>query len=358
MKARILLSLLFVCSLLTNTLRAQDDVTARFKYEESEEAYNNGKYKDALDKLDEVDKLLGGKANPKTLYLRIMAQDKLLGDDPYANIPVFRSLKQHIAQYVKAYSSQSSLEDKVRAVYKVGEERKVYSDNEDTYAGLTFLKARDTTAAKASFTKAANDGDVEAMNQLGILYAAGFDLPKPDNTGALEWFTRSAEKGNASAMRSLGDLYSEGHGIAEDPGKAMEWYTKAADKGNTAAMYRIGILYLNGKGVPEDPATGIAWITKAADNGYVFAMIYMALECGRGKRVPKDKAKEADWLARADAKAEGTDNKDIMVKLAYYYSNQLDPPNYYKAREWYQKLAAKGSKSAAEWLAKYQAAQK
>ena len=55
---------------------AQESAIADLKFEEAEIAFNNQDYETTIKKLDEFDKLLGS-VKDKSLYLRIISQDKL-----------------------------------------------------------------------------------------------------------------------------------------------------------------------------------------------------------------------------------------------------------------------------------------
>ncbi len=54
---------------------AQSGALADLKFEEAEIAFNNQEYDTTIKKLDEFDKLLGS-VKDKSLYLRIISQDK------------------------------------------------------------------------------------------------------------------------------------------------------------------------------------------------------------------------------------------------------------------------------------------
>ena len=90
--------------------------------------------------------------------------------------------------------------------------------------------------AKERYEIAARKGNIDAINNLGVLY---------DNEGerlkAKEWYEKAASKGDAEAMTNLGVLYAK----EGDKEKAKEWYEKSASKGNVKAMYNLGLLYDN-----------------------------------------------------------------------------------------------------------------
>src|ERR1700685_507360 len=74
------------------------------------------------------------------------------------------------------------------------------------------------------------EGDVDAMNRLGIMYASGRGVDK--NYGrALIWFRRSALLGYAKAMANLGTMYQRGVGVRRNYRQAYLWLRVAVALG-------------------------------------------------------------------------------------------------------------------------------
>ena len=77
---------------------------------------------------------------------------------------------------------------------------------------------------------------------LGVIYYNGKGVPQ-DYKKAVYWYTKAAEQGNVNAQWSLGFMYYYGEGVPQDYQKAFYWYTKAADQGNTDAQFYLGFMY-------------------------------------------------------------------------------------------------------------------
>lgn len=106
------------------------------------------------------------------------------------------------------------------------------------------------------YEKAANAGDINAMNSAGKLYEEGVEntfrgvafsktmaIPK-DRAKAREWFEKAVAKGSVAAMNNLGKMYEDNdNGAKPDYKKAEEWFEKAADTGNRDAMCNLAELY-------------------------------------------------------------------------------------------------------------------
>ena len=76
-----------------------------------------------------------------------------------------------------------------------------------------------------------------------------------DEKQAANWLTKAAEQENANAQNNLGVCYQKGLGVKVNMKLAVEWYTKAAEQGNGDAQNNLGNLrrwYDIGKGVEKD----------------------------------------------------------------------------------------------------------
>ena len=110
---------------------------------------------------------------------------------------------------------------------------------------------------------AADAGDPQAMNNLGVLYDKGLGV-EPDVGRALHWYAKSAEAGHPSGMCNFGRMLEQGRGIPPDVEEAARWFDLAARKGQPEAQYNLGMLYEQGHGVGKDDAAAAAWYSRAA----------------------------------------------------------------------------------------------
>ena len=158
-------------------------------------------------------------------------------------------------------------------------------------------------AEEAQRKRATNEGNAEAMFNLGLLYANGQGVTQ-DYVRAREWYEKAAEKGFPSAMGNLGVLYHNGQGVAQDYVRAREWYEKAAEKGFPRAMGNLGVLYHNDQGVAQDYAKAREWYEKAAANGNATAMLNLGQLYEEGWGVAQDYGKAREWYEKAADKGE------------------------------------------------------
>lgn len=108
----------------------------------------------------------------------------------------------------------------------------------------------------------ADQGNAEAQNKLGTMYANGLFVPKND-AEAIRWFRKAAGQGIPEAQLNLGFMYYNGQGVPQDYGEAVKWFRKAADQGYATAQNNLGALYYNGQGVAQDYILAHMWFSLA-----------------------------------------------------------------------------------------------
>lgn len=114
--------------------------------------------------------------------------------------------------------------------------------------------------------KLADDGQVTAQFNLGVMYSKGSEIEKNPHMAAV-WYQRAAEAGHAGAQLNLGQVYSGGVGVDQDYKKAIYWYEKSAKQEMNKAQYNLGYLHAKGLGVPKDMVVSYHWFNLAAASG-------------------------------------------------------------------------------------------
>lgn len=159
------------------------------------------------------------------------------------------------------------------------------------------------TEAVKWYELAAENGQVWAMLQLGLIYARG-DLGQPDPAKAFQWFEKAGGGEKQRHYLGVGNLaicYQNGFGTPKDPVKAAALFNKhkqsdiicylgstgrapaapityeeatalneswARKQNDPTAQYLLGLRYLNGWGVKADRDDGMRWLQKAAKAGH------------------------------------------------------------------------------------------
>lgn len=152
------------------------------------------------------------------------------------------------------------------------------------YARGDFFKAQEI------WRQAAAAGDIEAMNNLGVLYDKGQGV-EPDLGRALFWFAKAAQGGHASGMSNYGRMLDQGRGIAADPVQAARWFDQAARKDQAEAQYNLGLHYEHGRGVARDERAAAAWYSRAAAQQQPDALARLGHFYSQGVGVEKNPAR-------------------------------------------------------------------
>lgn len=323
---------------------AQNATIAKFKFEEAEQAYVNEDYKTVLNKLEESEKLFG-KVNPPILYLRIMAQNNLLGTNPHDDPALLLALHKNCKFYLKEYANINEVEDKYREVYQVSDYIKIYSDNQEFFKARSLYYGtqdtpQDLTKAFELCAKLTQTGDHHAMNLMGLMYMNGKSVEKDKKKG-MEWYQRAADKGNVFALTNLASDYYRGENVEQDYNKALQLYQEAANKGFPDALYQTGSMYYYGDGVSIDYDKAFIYLQKAATKKHVGAISRLGYMYDTGKGVAKNKIIATELYQ----KGANLGNSYAMVNLAinYYYGAEGLTQNYKEALSWYLKAAENGS---------------
>ena len=124
---------------------------------------------------------------------------------------------------------------------------------ESFQAAKDAFTANDYEKAVEYYQLAADQGYVDAMFNLGIMYQGGIGVAQ-DYEKALEYARMSMERGVSEGALLLGELYAEGKGVEQDYAKALEYFQKALELNpvNCAALDALGDLYAEGNGVAQD----------------------------------------------------------------------------------------------------------
>ena len=104
----------------------------------------------------------------------------------------------------------------------------------------------------ALYMKAINDGNADAMNDLGALYYDGRGCEQ-DFTKAVQYYHMAAMRGNRIAQENLGYCYYYGRNVPVDYEKAFQYFSLGAFVGSLTSLYKIGDMYQNGYYVEKNP---------------------------------------------------------------------------------------------------------
>ena len=110
---------------------------------------------------------------------------------------------------------------------------------------------------------------------------------------AMQEFLPAAQAGNADAEELIGVMYAMGLGVKRDDRRAFEWYLRASMKAHSGAQSGIGWYYEVGRGVSKDLVRAYMWYVLSAIGGDPDAAISQEEVI---KKMTKEQVKEAQIL--------------------------------------------------------------
>ena len=123
----------------------------------------------------------------------------------------------------------------------------------------------------AALQKAADGGNVQALNALGLLILSEAMARKNADTNQLEvsfkkcfrCFHKAARQKDANGFVNLGTCFLRGFGCAQDMKAAVRCFEAAAALGHPEAMDCLSAAYQLGHGVEPDAEKSLVWAMRA-----------------------------------------------------------------------------------------------
>ena len=211
------------------------------------------------------------------------------------------------------------------------------------------LYRRDYPKAFALFCEAAEQGDADGINMVGMSYVHGRGVEKDRHKAAVQ-FLKAARMGHPQAQYNLGLLLcGEGKACTQGLERSVHWFRKAADQEYVPAYWEMGNAYREGLGVKQDFHEAAAWFTSGVQAGDPSCMTFLGLMHFRGEGMAEDEETAVElWREAADM-----DNSDAMLYLGVCCERGLGglKKSGRKAAGWYRMADYFGSVNAAESLA-------
>lgn len=161
--------------------------------------------------------------------------------------------------------------------------------------GKYYHKKQSYQEAYQWYLLAAEQGEVRAQNNLGVLFDDG-DFVLQNKQEAVKWYKLAADQGYATAQNNLGVMYAIGEGVEQDDAEAIKWYKLAADQDYAESQYNLGTIYENGDGVAKDIFEAINWYKQATINGHTDAPYQLGLLFFNGDEIKKNISESYYWI--------------------------------------------------------------
>ncbi len=228
-------------------------------------------------------------------------------------------------------------------IYDLGS--KIYYDN-----------SKDDALAIPLFIRAAEEGEIRAVNTLAEAYAYGFGIEKNADK-CVEYLQRGIDAESPFCYFLASKLMEKGEILIKDLEKSFRFMKIAADKGFQNALLPLANKYFDGIGTQKNRQEGMRYLKNAAENGneeakkrlkelemeyigftederrsleLLLKPDHLTFYANEAERKHLDKAKAGNTLAQC------------YLGLAYFAGDGA-PKNYTKAIEWFRKAAEAGN---------------
>ncbi len=125
---------------------------------------------------------------------------------------------------------------------------------------------------------------------------------EPDPEGAVRWFRKAADAGDLMALNMLGRCHENGWGVDVDRAQATALYRRAAEGGLDWGMYNYASALGLGAGADKDEAAAFHWFSKAAALGHAKSINFVGAFHEEGRLAPLDMDKaKACYRTAAEA---------------------------------------------------------
>ncbi|WP_372367235.1 tetratricopeptide repeat protein [Candidatus Uabimicrobium sp. HlEnr_7] len=146
----------------------------------------------------------------------------------------------------------------------------------------------------ALYRRAANLGNLQAIRLFGRLNMFGQLIPK-NSQKARMWLEKGIELSDPHCMYLFANFWI----ARNDFLKAKEWLEKGAQQHNPSAMYTLGNLYLYGQGVITNYQQARKWFSNAANHNFVQGWTALGRMHFYGQGVLKNYSTAYKWFEKA-----------------------------------------------------------
>jgi TPR repeat protein len=190
---------------------------------------------------------------------------------------------------------------------------------------------------------AAQQGNNQAMNKLGLLYDLGQEGITQNFDEAVKWFRKAANDKDPEAQYWMSYVYLHGTGVDKNLSEAVKWFRLSADVGQPWAQTVLGHLYERGLGVEKDDKKAFDYIKKAAIQGYPFGQEALGTYFLKGIGTETNLAEAFTWFQKSAES--GYDKAQVELGRCYVYGWGVEQ-NSDQAFVWFQKAAMQGNPDA------------
>ncbi len=152
--------------------------------------------------------------------------------------------------------------------------------------------AVDENKAVEYLMQAAKKGSGRAQYLLGKYY-----WKQQDYSRTVQWLKTAAENGMVQAQEQMGYLYANGFGVKQSDETAIRWYEQAVARGSTSARYQLAVLLVRRNGQSASITELVSDLASLADTGDLNAVrkLYYLYAAAAD---PQEKAHAEEYLQK------------------------------------------------------------
>ncbi len=191
-------------------------------------------------------------------------------------------------------------------------ERRVGSASSDDRALMERIGFSKVDTLRLARVWAERDNDPTMLFQVGSFYNFGYSHIENKNAEAYKWWARAAEAGEPQSQNLLGLAYAQGRGgMAVDPKLAVSWFERAAKQADKDALVNLGEIFYLGEIVPADYDRALSLFQQAAGKDSSRAARFLSWMYYNGQAVETncDRALEYRQTQRSQRPDEAGDSR-------------------------------------------------
>jgi len=125
---------------------------------------------------------------------------------------------------------------------------------------------KDFACAREWLSQSASQGRPRAQTLYAFLLGSGQGGPV-DASRAVRLYRLAADQGDADALNNLGEIHESGRGVERSPDQALILYERAAERGLAAGQFNAGRMWAIGAAGKADALRARAWLAQAEQKG-------------------------------------------------------------------------------------------
>ncbi len=165
--------------------------------------------------------------------------------------------------------------------------------------GMKAFREKDYATAFKEWLPLAEEGNVDAMNNVGYLYRKGLGV-ESDLEKAMDFFSRSAKRGSAVGQFNLGQIIYKTSVDITQLKKARMWFSRSGKQGHARSQLNLGLMLYKGEGGKKDFGAAHFWFSLASGSlkGHAIKARDKLEKRMTPKQLARSKKLSKDWFQR------------------------------------------------------------